>query len=332
MLIPIYEEHGKKFQADTCSPVVEAVDKGQIRLEALVRGHYPGRKLEAGALPGVKTVGFWDALSEQDWGLDWHRNEGIEFTFLESGSVGFAVEGHSCTLHPDDMTITHPWQRHKVGSPDVGRGRLHWLILDMGVRRPNQQWSWPPWVVLTKKDLKELTHILRHSEQIVWRGTPALRRCFQDIARAVESDKEGSSISSLAVYLNELFMLVLEVCRQGRMPLDTSLSSTQRTVELFWNDLCRHYEYLAEPWSVAMMAEKCGLGVTQFIHITRKLTNMTPVQYLTQCRLKAADGMLKESPDKSILDIALACGFSSSQYFANVFHRQFGCTPRDRRK
>ncbi len=332
MPIPIYQEHGKTFQADTCAPVADAIRRKRIRQEALVHGHYPGRKMPDSALPGVKTIGFWDASSEQDWGLEWHRNEGIELTFLESGNTGFAVDRHKCELKPDDLTITRPWQRHTVGSPNVGRGRLHWLILDVGVRRPDQPWKWPSWIVLTKSDIGELTHILRHTERPVWRATPAIRQCFQNIGRAVEGEEATKNISRLAAYINELFVLVLEMCRNRPVKLDESLSSTQRTVELFWGDLCEHKEHLAEPWTVAMMAEQCGLGVTQFIHLTKKLTNMTPVQHLTQGRLEMAARLLKETGKKSVLDVALDCGFSSSQYFANLFRRQFGCTPRDYRR
>ena len=154
--VPIYKDHDETYQADTCLPLVEAAAKHRVRIEALVHGHYPGRRLPHGALSGIKTVGYWDADHDQDWGLHWHRNEGVEMTFLESGSSVFAVDGHEYVLHPDDLTLTRPWQRHRVGDPNVGAGRLHWLIIDVGVRRPNQPWRWPGWLLLSRPDLDEL--------------------------------------------------------------------------------------------------------------------------------------------------------------------------------
>ncbi|MBM3890692.1 MAG: helix-turn-helix domain-containing protein [Verrucomicrobia bacterium] len=41
--------------------------------------------------------------------------------------------------------------------------------------------------------------------------------------------------------------------------------------------------------------------------------------------------MPREKPATSVTDTAYACGFSSSQYFATVFRRQFGCRPGDYR-
>ena len=331
MTPPIYQERGKTCQANNCAPLVEAVARGSVNLTALARGQYPGKKLDRTALPGVKTVGFWDAQCSQDWGLDWHYNEGIELTFLERGGVAYAVDSHHCHLRPDDLTVARPWQRHRVGDPSIGAGRLHWLILDVGVRRPHQPWRWPSWLVLTKKDMRELTDGLRQNERPVWRATPEIRHCFQRVAAAVETDRDGCNVSRLTALLNELFVLVLEMFRQQQIRLDESLASTQRTVELFWADLRENLDHLAAEGTVESMARQCGLGATHFIHHSKQLTNATPIQHLNQCRLQAAARMLRAEPQRSVIDVTMACGFTSSQYFATLFRRQFGRTPRDYR-
>ena len=183
---PIYKEPGHTYVADTCGPLVQAVEEGQVRLHALVCGHYPARKLPRRALPGVKTVGFWDADRGQDWGLDWHRNEGIELTLLERRPHAVCRRRSPLRCKPGDLTVTRPWQLHRVGNPQVTAGRLHWLILDVEVRRPHQSWKWPSWLVLSKADLKELTDILRHNEQPVW-------RCLGRIAARLSTDCAGRS-------------------------------------------------------------------------------------------------------------------------------------------
>ncbi len=135
--VPIYKEQGKTYHADSCEPLMEAVAHGELVLEALTRTNYPGRPLADDALKGLQTVGYWDATHEQQWGLPWHRNEGIELTFLETGSMPFAIADQSWTLEPGSLTITRPWQPHKVGLPNIGIGRLHWIIIDVDVRQPH---------------------------------------------------------------------------------------------------------------------------------------------------------------------------------------------------
>lgn len=328
--VPIYRSPGHLYKADTCQPLVCAVEARKVQLEALAHGHYPGRRLPAGSLPGLKTVGYWDAADDQDWGLSWHRNEGVELTFLERGSVGFDVEQHSCTLQPDDITVTRPWQRHRVGTPNVLAGRLHWLILDVGVRRPNQSWRWPSWLLLSRADLRELTGILRQTDQPVWKANAEVRRCFQTIAQAVKTDRAGSNLSRLSVRVNELFVLLLDLFRRHEIVLDESLTSSRRTVELFLADLKRHPEHLTLDWSIQEMARSCGLGATQFIHHVRLITNMTPAQYVNRCRLELAARLL-QNESSTVTAVAIECGFSSSQYFATVFQRRYGCSPREYR-
>jgi AraC family L-rhamnose operon regulatory protein RhaS len=326
--VPYYQERGYTFAADTCQPVVQAVQSGQIRHEALSTGHYPGRRLPRNLLPGVKTIGFWDATCPQNWGLDWHRNEGVELTFLESGSLGFSADDRDFLLKPSDLTFTRPWQQHRVGNPHIGAGRLHFCILDLGVRRPHQTWRWPSWIVLTPDDLRQLTDMLRQNEQPVWQVTPEIGACFRRIATAVENDNNGSRVSALAVHLNQLLLLLLEMFRKEDVPLDASLTDTRRTVELFWTELQQHEAQLTQEWTVATMARHCGIGVTHFTHYTKLLTNRTPMQYLGHCRLRLAAEMLEKDANNSITDVALRCGFGSSQYFATSFRREFGTTPR----
>ena len=320
---PIYRSDGGTFQADACLPLVTATAKGQVQMQALVHGHYPGTRLPPAALPGLKTVGYWDAAADQDWGLPWHRNEGVEVTFLESGSLPFAVDHHSYELKAGDLTITRPWQRHRVGNPNVGPGRLHWLIVDVGVRRPNQDWRWPPWLLLSPPDACELTDVLRHTEQSVWRATPEIRRCFESVARNI------SSISAAAIRINELYLLLLNLLRDKKPHLDRTLSTASRTVHLFLCDVKQNPEL---EWTVEQMAASCGLGVTQFIRHVKLLTNITPMHYLTRCRLEHAAHLLKQHPEDHITDIALCCGFASSQYFATVFRQHYGQTPREWRQ
>jgi len=325
--LPCYEEHGSRFQADTCLPVAQAAAAGRLHHVALVHGHYPGNKLPREALPGLKSVGYWDCDQPQDWGLDWHRNEGIELTFLEGGQMAFAADNATYELGPGDLTITRPWQQHRLGDPHLPANRLYWMILDVGVRRPHQPWRWPDWMLLTPADRNELTDMLRHNEQPVWHATSEIHQCFKRIGRAVETDENGSRVSSVAIYLNELLVLLLDMFRNVHLSLDKSLSSSQRSVKLFWDELCADREALRSEWTVAAMARRCGLGMTQFIHQTKRLMNVTPLHYLNHCRLQEAARLLREEPTLNVTEVALSCGFSCGQYFATLFHRKFGQTP-----
>ncbi|VGO14024.1 HTH-type transcriptional activator RhaS [Pontiella desulfatans] len=324
--VPIYKEQGKTYHADSCEPLIKAVEQGALELSALGRASYPGEPIPDTLLPGLQSVGYWDAQQEQNWGLPWHRNEGIELTFLETGTLSFSVGETTLQLQPDALAITRPWQPHQLGAPNIDIGRLHWIIIDVGVRQPHQDWTWPDWLVITPHDLEELTTILRENEQPVWPATEEIRTCFREIGKTI---RKKQSLSRIAIYTNELLIHLLELFRTQEVRLSKSLIDARRSVQLFLDSLGSTY---AEPWTLDSMAESCGLGVTRFTHYCRKLTNQTPVQYLNRLRVDAAAGQLKNHPAKKIIDIAFDCGFSSSQYFATAFRKQHGMTPKSFRK
>ena len=55
-------------------------------------------------------------------------------------------------------------------------------------------------------------------------------------------------------------------------------------------------------------------------------TGYSTMEYVIVLRLELAQAWLKES-DRSITDIALSLGFSSSQHFAMTFRQRMGMTP-----
>lgn len=321
-----YRAAGRTFVADSCRPLVAAAAAGWVKLWAFGRAGYPGRRLPPNELPGLSSVGCWDASTPQRWGLPRHRNEGIEITFLASGQIATRIEDRSEELRHDEFLITRPWQPHELGNPHVGASRLIWLIVDVGVRRPHQEWRWPPWLVLNRADLMELTRYLRQNEQFIWPGSADIRRCFQGIAHAIENPKSAGVTSRLAILINEVLLAVLDHFRTRRIPLRVSLTTAERTVRQFLEELTNS---LCEPWTLESMAASCHMGVTQFVHHFRQVTNLPPARYLAQARVQQACRLLRAEPHRAITDIAFACGFSSGQYFANVFTQHMGCSPRD---
>ncbi len=325
---PIYSDHGKSYHADTCEELRAAVAQGELSFSALCRGSYPGRQLPEKLLKGVCSVGFWDATYAQSWGLRWHRNEGIELTWLETGSLEFALETEHYSLQPGDLTITRPWQPHRLGNPCIGAGRLHWLILDIGVRQPHQEWRWPGWIVLTGEDLADLTDFLRRNEQPVWQSGAEIARCFRQMTSCVGGDIEVNA-SKLMIFINELLLNLLELFRSQRVHLSASLTTARRSTELFLKSL---QSSLEEPWTLESMAGACGLGITRFVHYCKEITNLSPMQYVNRLRLEHAARILADDTAASVTEIAFRCGFSSSQYFATLFRGQYRCTPKEYRK
>lgn len=325
-------KHIKKFNEnyypDRCGPLIQAVDDGHLHMKALSRVDYPGQYLPDSVLPGVFSIGYWDAKKEQQWGLDWHRNEGVEFSFLESGNLPFSTENEKVNLNSGSLTITKPWQLHKVGDPKVTIGKLYWIIIDVGVKQPHQPWRWPQWVILSREDIELLTKILRESDIRVWQSEKRIRECFVKIGECLEHCELEIPHSKLAIVINNLLLEILQQFKNGNIVLDNYLTHNSKTIEVFLDHLRSNYE---RSWSLDDMSDYCGLGKTSLSSYCKQLTNMTPVNYLINVRLEAAAKMLIDKDIKNITDICYDCGFSKSQYFATAFKKKFNCSPSDYR-
>lgn len=318
-----YRADGIVYHADTCLPLIDAVSRDKLKFKALARYTYPGDRLTDDTL-GLNSIGYWDASEPQDWGLDWHRNEGIEIHFLESGAMPYAQESSKTELLPNHLTITRPWEAHKVGNPSIGIGKFYWVIIDLGIRRPHQEWEWPDWIMMTKEDLKRLTKILRQDAKWLWKTNTKIKACFTKIGSAVDADLRGDSASRIRLLVNELLILLLELIDSNEVVLNESLTDSSRSVRLFLNELDKN---LSETWTIERMAESAGVGLTRFTYHCRQLTNATPMRYLTMRRIEKSKIILSENPQYSVAEVAYSCGFATSQYFSTVFKRQEKCTP-----
>lgn len=322
----IFRSEDERYIADDCEPLRRSAVSQEVTLVARTHGSYPGTPLPDGLLPEVRTVGYWDAVRDQRWGLDWHRNEGVEITYLARGSIGFSVGDYETELKPGDLTITRPWQPHRVGAPDVTASKLYWLILDVGIRRPNQFWKWPGWLLWSNDLRDQLTQNLSQNEQPVWHASPEIAMYFEQIGNYIQSSGTNVEVGRLKLYINGLLISLAELLVENQPVLDPRLSSSERTVAVFLSDLQSRCH---EEWTLENMALACGLRRTRFIHYCKQITNMSPAEYLTWCRVKLAQEMLGRVPELTVTQVAMNCGFMSSQYFSTVFRQSVGCTPRD---
>jgi len=317
------------YEADSCKPLREAWQNNDLELKTLVRGTYPGKELLKNELSGVKSIGYWDIKKLQNWGLEWHTNEGIEICFLESGNLDFQITNHKYHLQTNDITITRPWIAHKIGSPLVNLSKLHWLILDVKVRHPHQKWEWPDWIVLNKKDLTELTLYLRQNEYPVWKSNAEFKNCWQQISQTIKQSHRKPYDSKLKILINQLLVILLDLFKEESMDLDESLMESKRSVELFLNSIETKLE---EEWSVVKMAADCHLGITRFTHYCKEITNCSPMEYLNRLRLRKASKVLLQENKTPVIDVAFLCGFSSNQYFNYAFKKHFKISPNQYRK
>ena len=327
----VFVSQDYKYICDTCEPLKKAISRNEIVWRGFKRGLYPGDDANFCELDGVRLCAYWDAKKKQTWNLPFHRNEGLEIACLLNGSVDFSVSKHSnkfTGLTSEHFTVTKPWQEHAIGNPVLTSSKMFFLIIDFGIRRPNQSWKWPSWTVLSNSDKEEFSKYVQNTNQSVFKSTVRLKSIFREICDIIDSNVISNSTSVLAVLFNQILLELLSVFRGEHIDYPKD-SPNINVVKCFLEQLDA---YCHENWTLASMAEDCGLKTTRFTYYCKLLANSTPMNLLNLARLGRARGIIEKSdPDGgiSITEIAMNCGFSTSQYFSTKFKEAYGCSPRE---
>ena len=85
-------------------------------------------------------------------------------------------------------------------------------------------------------------------------------------------------------------------------------------------------DHFAEDISPADIAASAGVCERECFRCFKQELGTTPLATLTDFRLRKAAELLRET-DRSVTDVAAACGFSNSSYFGKVFRRRMNLSP-----
>ena len=83
---------------------------------------------------------------------------------------------------------------------------------------------------------------------------------------------------------------------------------------------------LEEPISPAVLARDVGLSTRQLERLFRRYLNRSPKRYYMELRLQKARNLLLQT-DMSVINVALACGFTSPSHFSKCYRAQYQTTP-----
>lgn len=89
--------------------------------------------------------------------------------------------------------------------------------------------------------------------------------------------------------------------------------------------------HLEDRLTSAEIANLVGISVRQLERLFRYALDTTPAAFYMTLRLERGQQLLEQST-RSVMEIADACGFSSSSHFARNYRQQYGCTPRRQRQ
>lgn len=268
--------------------------------------------------------GHWKA-SKRGRSLGRHKNPGLELVLVLNGSAAWDFEGRHIEAPSRHITFTWPWQWHGAVNGDVPSSELYWVILPFR-RVPRSRKSTleliPELGLSSEENGRLMKRLLARHDPIVKVSRPTCAFFSKGVERLM-ADVFQLSLSSRALLLSVL----ADMIEQMDLPQpEPQINARGRVVEFIQQlpDQCE------EHWPLERMAATCGIGRTHFTRWLKELTGDTPVQFLNRTRVDRASTLL-EQENVRVIDVALACGFQSSQYFATVYRTFKGYPPSQTR-
>jgi AraC-like DNA-binding protein len=251
-----------------------------------------------------------------------HCNPGLEIVYLRHGHLVWQCDGKPEAVRPESIYFTLPQQEH--GSVWEFEPGHYWYFVVIRLQDESRQLRFPKALGLDEATVATVRRLLVRAPRHAWPATPLVRVLMPALVEELEHP--GALHRPRVIQMTA--QLVLELARLIGEPED----ARQRTdADRFSRLLAELQRTCAEPWTLDQMAARLQLRRTRFSALFHHYTGDAPLHYLLRLRVEQARRLLRTT-DQSVTEIAMACGFASSQHFARVFQQFTGVTASAYRK
>lgn len=224
--------------------------------------------------------------------VQWHSHDQWELVYCTGGRGTFRFENGSSIEYKEGDVVAIPPKEHHANFSQEGFTNLHMRMTDP---------SFPYRSAFRVEDDSE-GHLKMAFAEAKYYSLADIRKRELVLAALGEL-----IVSYMIVYRsNNEFSKPVE---QIRSMIIANYADSQFALDNAIRALPFHYDYLRK--------------------LFKKEMGLTPLEYMTQLRMKKAEMMLSAmwGSDYSIGEISELCGFEDSLYFSRVFKKHFGCSP-----
>ena len=246
--------------------------------------------------------------------LEMHSHSYHELYFLLSGERRYFIGHEIYDVEPGNVVMIPSDTLHRTTSP-AKRGYDRYVLY------------------FNEKDIEGfITEIGKDEfDKFMEKGCLNLPKEYSEIIRhyfeSIEDEQDKCNLLSRSMMRNILENIILLSMRHGEKKR-RGHSEGEDKIEEIAKYISVNYKKeitLTDAATMAYMEE------TYFSKKFKNLTGFGFKEYLIYTRIKAAQKMLTES-DASITEISESCGFTSSNYFGDVFKHYVGMSPSKYRK
>ena len=279
-----------------------------------------GRELLTYGTPQFPIAFFDDDLTRISVSYHWHDE--LEFVIITEGCVQARIAGKVFDLSAGDGYFSNSGVLHAeiLKTP---AGHQHAMVFSPGIVAGKPDLAWKTYVepILGNRALP----FIRLSSSVPWQ---------KEVLRLADSAWNSGAYEKKDYPLHvrhcigQAFSLLID--HTAELETDSHYTEKMRLYEL---RIKKALAYIEQNYDSAVtiedIAASANLGVSSCLRLFHSVLGTTPIRYLVKHRLQKAAEELKRGEEKTISEIAYACGFSDASYFNRCFRREFGKTPSE---
>ena len=239
-----------------------------------------------------------------------HTHEFAEITLIESGEGRQVINDSTFPLKPGGLFLIRPTDCHSI---DAGRNGIVLVNLAFPLEQAIQ---------LENQFLPDGLRYFRSTAKLPW----STRLDDKSFAHAENLFKNLASAAHDRFELGRAIMNIFSILRKpsSDLPLGKAPDWLQQAcVEM------HQPAHLAKGFPA--LIRFAGRSPEHTARVLRKHSGVTPTEFINRLRIDHTARLLRNT-DKSVLDIALECGFESQGHFHRCFKARFETTPLTYRK
>ena len=230
-----------------------------------------------------------------------------QLIYVAEGKLHLTLDGKEQTIPKGNMVLFRP------GEPQ---------IYDLRAKDKPETY----WVHFTGREVPDILerHGIPEGVNVFFTG---LSRNYKWLFRQMIQElqlKRASFSDILSLQLRQLFLYISRNSAEGPHVTADLLNEIENAMHYFNENFCQ--QIVIEDY-----AREHHMTSWWFIQNFKKITRMTPTQYILSLRISNAMALL-DNTDYSIAKISSAVGYENALYFSRLFCKHVGVSPREYRK
>ena len=229
-----------------------------------------------------------------------HYHSAYELYYLEAGNRDYLVEDKFFTVSAGDFVLIKPNVLHRT----TGGYCLRILV------------NFSPAFLQKTYTPTAIKHLLKCFDNVLISPPDSMQAELKELLHSMSKSTNPTDFAS------DLGMLLRKL---ATCTTDNHYDKRISTIIKYIN------QNYSEIQSIEPVAEHLHISKHYLCRLFKEATGTTLIDYLNTIKVKNACKFL-ETTDKDMMEISQICGFNSSAYFSNVFHKIMKVSPSEYRK